>query len=686
MQKTFITIPTEDYLPDTTNGKRYKEGLTYLVKIDNKQKLKNTFYVYNSKTNTFDYKNKDTEYPSLTLGGNEYDKINLNFNKRYAVFGFYKQRDVLSMYIDMINKKINGIDSHPTISKDELTHVYINSKGESITHTVGFDDLSFLVKYKNIDNITSIDDEFLKKFSTNGYIPPNKISDEDIADEKNMTRCVVLVNTGDYYQFWLYTGTDKSVNNGFKYLGPSIYVNTINIYYEPLRFYNDENFNNQVNRREKQDNERIPLTESVKIDQTTGLPYELLPQPTIDKIEKVFHRDYFNKEKFSIKHTINNSYVSPESFNVSFSDSNYTLVDDFSNGVLSSFNVNSEDFRFTIPKTINNNASLLTFYASITIPKNKSNITITTEDGNTLNDIFTSNFGYIAVKNKGITNYNNSSERPLLSKIVELNNNLGLNLNIFNINEAANKINTFSKLSRFTSDLSQDTNNEVYDSNLNYNRLKTYDSTQSTYYYDYDYAKSINEIETIVDSGRIKGHLSNDLFAGRILLLNENNEIIYDFNINSDKDNETFFNQDLIIDNDSVLKNKQYRLIIVNTIMNTACNIGDFICNLYLDEANCKDLTIINKEIIYDNDKYGNTISCIDILFIPGYNCKIKLKLSGLIIFETIVDYDFSELNKDEYELLFLSPYNFRNTGDSMMMVLVWNIYLIIIHFINLQN
>lgn len=661
MQKTFITIPTETYLPQTGYQKYYKDGLTYLVKNDITHNLKNTFYVYNKETNKFEYKSKDTEYPSLTINGNEYDKINLNFNKKYAVFGYYSQRDVLSMYFNMIND-----GKLANVSKDELTRSYVNSKGETLWHTMYLSNLYFLVKNESFTSFTSINDEFLKNFSTHGYTNPNSTTlDQDIADEMKMRMCVVLINVGDYYQFWLYTGTNKSVNNGFKYLGPSIYIDTLNVYYEPLRFYNDKSFDDKVERRELQNNERIPLTESVKIDPTTGNSYELLPEPTINKIEKVFHREYMDKDKFSIKHDTDYSYWNPAYFNVSFGSPEYGLSYDLSNGVLSSFNVNSEDFRFTIPKTINNNASLLTFYASITIPKNKSTITITTEDGNTLNDIFTSNFGFIAVKNKGITNYNNSSERPLLSKIVELNNSLGLNLNVSNINEAANKINTFSKLSRFTDDISQDTNNEVYDSNLNYNRLKTYDSTQSTYYYDYDYAKSINEIETVINSGRIKGHLSDDIFAGKLILMDENDNIIYDLDINSDKTNETFFNQDLIIDNDTILKNKQYRLIIVNTIMNTACNIGDFICNLDLDEANCKDLTINSKEIIYDNDKYGNTISCIDILFTPGYDCKIKLKLSGLIIFETIVDYDFTELNKDEYDLLFLSPYNYRKIGDS---------------------
>lgn len=655
MQKPMITVPNTNYL-DTSYYNNIKDGLVFLVKKDLINNNENTVYEYNKINNTFDYKSNNTSYPSLVLEGNSYDKINLNFGKRYATFGTYSQRDVLEMYYNMI---IDG--KLPSVSEDELSRSFILSDGTIKTSNIDLQNLNFLIKGGNTNLFKSINDEFLKNFSTYGYTDPNSSKlDTDINDEINMRGCVVLINLGDYYQYWLYTGTNKNVNNGFKYLGPSIYIDSINVFYEPLRFYGDKSFDNEVERRELQKYERIPLTENVKIDSTTGEKYELQPEPTINTIEKVFHRNYNDKDKFSIKNSKHHFYVVPTHFNVSFNTENYGLSENTGHGVSSSFNVNSNNFRFTIPETINNNATMLTYYASITIPKNKSTITITTEDGNTIGDKFNSNFAFIAVENKGITNTNDNTDRPLLSEIVKLNNDLNLNLNINNINQAAQKINSFSTLSRFTSNDEQDINNITYDNNLNYTRL--IDTETGDKYYDYKYAKSINAIEKIVNSGRIKGHLSEDLFAGRILLLDENNNTIYDLNIN--KDDETFFNNEIIIDNDSVIKNKEYRLIIVNTIMNTASNIGDFICNLDLDENNCEDLTVNSKEIIYDNDRYGNTICCLDIHFTPGYNCKIKLKLSGIIIFETIVDYDFSEVNSDKYDLLFLSPYNYRDANN----------------------
>lgn len=554
----------------------------------------------------------------------------------------------------------------------------------------------------------------------------------DIFDEMTKYRFIFIVNdtTTDITSSSLYkykysaTTYNKLFLMGYGY-GYNVFNNTsARILYEPLRYYYDINYQDKMVYNDLRDNEKIKYAIDINDDNDYLLPEPKLQKEykTIDKNGNtdddyltVFHKYYttqqlyaqWNKPDSGYAINVNNklTYVNGygdfnnifKSINIINKENNtytfkYTNLSNEIKAATPNFSLDlvksslygdivismdtsdnaldDEKFKLSIPSTINNNAYMLTLYNSIDKPIISTKINIRT------NDIVNgkNKFAYIAVKNKGITNYNNSSDRPLLNEMLkyckELNlKNISNGNSINNITELANTINSFSVLSKFSRGHEYVTDNLVYDENLNYNWFRTFNENKEElsdidknkkYYYDYNYAKSINQIESIDSSGILSSSLSDKLFSGHILIYNESNKLIYDSIVGDVS--EDFFNKTLSITSkdDSLSINRTYHLVVENVIMNTPTINGDFICNLDIENNN--NIDISNKNITYELDKYGNTISLLTCDIIPlNSNCDITLTLSGIIVFETIVEYDFTSENSDKHELMILSPNRYRN-------------------------
>ncbi|HQL12168.1 MAG TPA: hypothetical protein PK507_04060 [bacterium] len=439
-----------------------------------------------------------------------------------------------------------------------------------------------------------------------------------------------------------------------------------------------------------------------------------------------------------------------------------------------------KDIKLKTPPTINGNAWLLTFFNSIEKPDTETSLTIEVDDF--INNSNT--FGYIAVKNKGITDYTqtpsdntnpNNSNRPLLSAIAKLSNQLklksfGSSVIVSNIDGAINLVNDFTKISRFTNDIyesstedpflintidpiveagNHDIENTLYDNSGNYKRLMTYNSERYQYqlenptlykwktkssheiepeatiidmteeefnealpedyfrdseliyvhyiqsgndkyyesvkfnmnnindneknkqfFYDWDYIEDLENKhpgsgkETIVKSGLFKRSLSENLVDCHIVIA-KNGTILFDSHNNEEEIN--FYNKEYTLTNKEIFeRNEEYDVFIATTIKNTGSSNGNFVCNLILD--NKEGLGTSNEKIIYDTDKYGNTFAVYTAKIKPNSkSCKLKFHMAGIIIFDTIINYDFTEENSNTHELLLIAPGKDRGSSSEAL-------------------
>ena len=489
--------------------------------------------------------------------------------------------------------------------------------------------------------------------------------------------------------------------------------------------------------------------------------------------------NYFTSIKYDKINTANNKYQFYYVINNGKPNFELSLEQNGLVGLL--FNADTSDnaivdLKLKSPQTINDNAWLLTLYSSIEKPDTETSLTIEVDDF-----IDNSNtFGYIAVKNKGITNYNqspsdstdpNNSNRPLLSTIAKLSSHLGLkransSSTVSTIDDAINLVNDFTKIGRFTNNIYQnstenkflintddpivkygnhDIENTLYDSSGNYKRLMTYNSeryqyesehpalykwvskssqeiepeativdmteeafnaalpedyfrdsellyvrcTQSgtdryyeskkftmnnindnekdkQFFYDWNYIEELENNnrssgkEFIVKSGFFKRSLSKNLVDCHIVIIKDGTTI---FDSHSDDEIDFYNKEYTFTDKEIFEKNKEYDVFIATTIKNTGSSNGNFVCNLILD--NKEGLGASNEKIVYDTDVYGNTIAVYSAKIKPtNKSCKLKFHMAGIIIFDTLIEYDFTEEDSNTHELLLVAPGKERGSDE----------------------
>jgi hypothetical protein len=803
IHKEIVTVPDIDYINylnenDMVNGDyiyKLKDSADYTyystTEIDNTNK-----YKINDNAESL------TNIYTTSIKGNEVKSIELELGKKYYLNVHYSYSDLIKMYEDMnysdifkektIYIKMNGtgvdsfidkinIDTALKFDFDLISIIDIeDSEKKNIIENIDTTDteyktyaVTFKTKKGVKKSMTDLLDEnslsellnFIDKVGSSrdsdlGYNKDNPFMFSNISNQTEGIKVIydpldemlkykiyfVVDNSTGSTTIYKYdhecSTTDKLYKIGYGYTLNKSDKFSINILYEALRYYNYEDFHNQIEYTDEIINGKtsvLPLAVSINSGE------ELLPEPILteeDGILKVFHTDYTEEQlkKFSIMNDSAFNYYTGNIFDFfytikNYSANNYTdnnnknhyyidyinsnksetnfdiiitkdlLTSDLMMNAGTSFNALDDNFKLSIPSTINNNAYLVTLYQNIEKPDTSTNITIEITDTTDSDDesSITQNFAYIAVENKGITDYNTESytykTRPLLYEISKFASSLGLKNISTNkkisksAKDAAAAINEMSKVGRFTvesylnniSDKNiltlegqHDESNIVYDENYNYVRLKTFNKfndysdfgsdilggneKDKEFFYDYDYAKEIGATEKIIDSGICDGPLSNDLVETHIIIKNlDENEIIYDSY--SSKDNNCF-NESLKLNNDSetIKRNSTYKVYVETLIQNTGANNGNFLFNLDIDDDKTVGCDVSNKKVTYDSDIYGNSIAILNFDFTPTKKeCNLKFKMSGIIIFETILDYDFTDENSDTHKLLLISPSKNRN-------------------------